>query len=139
MGGRLFQTLANFSLFKCPSIWYLLSYRNFFRLFDFVGGSATRNWRVQTFPLRPRPDLTTLDECLVCEIQNGFKRFFLTVLYRSPSQSNFLCLDKAGRKQSLISMIALLLLQYILEISMPEIQSGGMVILIICTIPSLQN
>ena len=35
-----------------------------------------------------RPNLTTLDECLVCEIQNGSKRFFLTVLYRSPSQSN---------------------------------------------------
>ena len=34
-----------------------------------------------------RPDLTTLDECLVCEIQNVSKRFFLTVLYRSPSQS----------------------------------------------------
>ena len=38
-------------------------------------------------PLALRPDLTTLDECLVCEIQNGSKRFFLTVLYRSPSQS----------------------------------------------------
>ena len=39
-------------------------------------------------PLALRPDLTTLDDCLVCEIQNGSKRFFLTVLYRSPSQSN---------------------------------------------------
>ena len=39
-------------------------------------------------PLALRPNLTTLDECLVCEIQNGSKRFFLTVLYRSPSQSN---------------------------------------------------
>ena len=29
----------------------------------------------------------TLDECLVCEIQTGSKRFFITVLYRSPSQS----------------------------------------------------
>ena len=38
-------------------------------------------------PLTLRPDLTTLDECLVCEIQNGFKRFSLTVLYRSPSKS----------------------------------------------------
>ena len=34
------------------------------------------------------PNLTTLNECrLVCEIQNGSKRFFITVLYRSPSQS----------------------------------------------------
>ena len=39
-------------------------------------------------PLALRPDLTTLDECLVCEIQIGFKRFILIVLYPSPSQSN---------------------------------------------------
>ena len=38
-------------------------------------------------PLSLGPDLTTLDECLVCEIQNGSRRFFLTVLYHSPSQS----------------------------------------------------
>ena len=34
-----------------------------------------------------RPDSTTLDECLVCEIQNGSKLFYLTVLYHSPNQS----------------------------------------------------
>ena len=34
-----------------------------------------------------RPNLTTLDECLVCEIQNNSKHFFITVLYHSPSQS----------------------------------------------------
>ena len=28
------------------------------------------------------------DECLVCEIWNGSKRFFLSVLHHSPSQSN---------------------------------------------------
>ena len=38
-------------------------------------------------PLVIRPNLTALDECFVCEIQNGFKRFIITVLYRSPSQS----------------------------------------------------
>ena len=38
-------------------------------------------------PLALRSDLTTLDECLVCEIQNGSKRFFLTFLHRSPSHS----------------------------------------------------
>ena len=38
-------------------------------------------------PLVLTPNLTTLDECFVCEIQNGSKRFFLTVLYRYPSQS----------------------------------------------------
>ena len=38
-------------------------------------------------PLVLRHDLTTLDECLVCDIQNGSKRFFLTVLYRSPCQN----------------------------------------------------
>ena len=39
-------------------------------------------------PTALRPDLTALDECLVCEIQNGSKRFFLSVLYLSPSQSS---------------------------------------------------
>ena len=34
-----------------------------------------------------RPNLTTLGECLVCEIQNNSKHFFITVLYHSPSQS----------------------------------------------------
>ena len=38
-------------------------------------------------PLVIRPNLTTLDECLVCEIQNGSKCFFITVMHRSPSQS----------------------------------------------------
>ena len=38
-------------------------------------------------PLAIRPNLITLDECLVCEIQNGTKRLFITVLCRSPSQS----------------------------------------------------
>ena len=38
-------------------------------------------------PLALRPNLTALDECLVCEIQNGSKRFFLRVLHLSPSQS----------------------------------------------------
>ena len=39
-------------------------------------------------PLALRPDLTTLDECLVWEIRNGSKRFFLSVLHHFPSQSN---------------------------------------------------
>ena len=34
-----------------------------------------------------RPVFTTLDKYLVCEIQNGSERFFLTVLYSSQSQS----------------------------------------------------
>ena len=38
-------------------------------------------------PLAIRPNLNTLDECLFCGIQNGSKRFFITVLYHSPSQS----------------------------------------------------
>ena len=37
-------------------------------------------------PVVIRPNLTALDQCLVCEIQSGFKRFFITVLYHSPSQ-----------------------------------------------------
>ena len=38
-------------------------------------------------PFAIRPNLTALDGCLVCEIQNGSKRLFITILYRSPSQS----------------------------------------------------
>ena len=33
------------------------------------------------------PNLTTLDEYVVCEIQNGSKRFLVTILHHSPSQS----------------------------------------------------
>ena len=45
LGRRLFQTLTNFSLFECLSIWYFLSYGDFFRLFDFGGESETSNLR----------------------------------------------------------------------------------------------
>ena len=34
-----------------------------------------------------RPNLTALNECLVCETQNGSKRFLITALHCSPSQS----------------------------------------------------
>ena len=108
MSRRLFQTMANFSLFKCPSFWHLLPHQNIFRLFDIVGGSETSNWGNKLFrcnhpsnlqkggvysyfndhlALALRPNLTTLDECLVCEIKNGSRRFFLRVLYLSPSKS----------------------------------------------------
>ena len=40
-------------------------------------------------PLVQRSDLTNLDECIVCELQNSrSKRVFITALYRSPSQSS---------------------------------------------------
>ena len=58
-----------------------------------------------------RTNLTTLDGCLVCEIQNGSNS---SVSFKV--SSNFLCSNKGGRKQSLILMIALLPLQCILEI-----------------------
>ena len=38
-------------------------------------------------PLICKPNLTPLDECLVCELKIGNKKCFITVLYRSPSQS----------------------------------------------------
>ena len=38
-------------------------------------------------PLICKPNLTPLDECLVCELKVGNKKCFITVLYRSPSQS----------------------------------------------------
>ena len=108
MSRRLFQTMANFSLFKYPSFWHLLPHQNIFRLFDIVGGSETSNWGYKLsrcnhpsnlqkggvysyfndhLTLALRPNLTTLDECLVCEIKNGSRRFFLRVLYLSPSKS----------------------------------------------------
>ena len=34
-----------------------------------------------------KPNLTILNECLVCELKAGKKRCFITVLYRSPCQS----------------------------------------------------
>ena len=37
--------------------------------------------------LEKKPELTTLDECLVVEIKVGTNRLCLCVLYRSPSQS----------------------------------------------------
>ena len=37
--------------------------------------------------LLERPDLTFLDECLVCEIKTGSSRTYLCHCYRSPSQS----------------------------------------------------
>ena len=36
-------------------------------------------------PLICKPNLTPLDECLVCELKVGNKKCFITVLYRSPS------------------------------------------------------
>ena len=38
-------------------------------------------------PLISKPNLTSLDECLVCELKIGNRKCFVTVLYRSPSQS----------------------------------------------------
>ena len=38
-------------------------------------------------PLICKPNLTPLDECLVCELKIGNKKCFITVLYRSGDQS----------------------------------------------------
>ena len=38
-------------------------------------------------PLIPKPAMTQLNECLVCELKVNNKKCFITVLYRSPSQS----------------------------------------------------
>ena len=35
-----------------------------------------------------RPGLTSLDECLVCEVKSGTKKLILALLYRSPSQDS---------------------------------------------------
>ena len=38
-------------------------------------------------PLIERPDITCLNECSVCELRFGNKKCFITLLYRSPSQT----------------------------------------------------
>ena len=40
-----------------------------------------------SFPVIRREDLAVLPECIVCEIHLDNKKYFFTVLYRSPSQS----------------------------------------------------
>ena len=42
-----------------------------------------------SFPAKSRPDLVTLPECIVCEVQLDKKKYFFAILYRSPSQSQF--------------------------------------------------
>ena len=108
LGRRLFQALTNFSLFNVHQ-WDIFCLTETFlessissedprltieecKLFRCNDPSNFRRGGVCLYfkdhlPLAIRPSLTTLDECLVCEIQNGSKRFFITVLYRSPSQS----------------------------------------------------
>ena len=49
------------------------------------GGVCT--YYKEHLPLICKPNLTPLDECLVCELKIGNKKCFITVLYRSPSQS----------------------------------------------------
>ena len=41
----------------------------------------------ESFPAKKRSDLEILSECIVCEIQIKRKKYFFSVLYRSPSQS----------------------------------------------------
>ena len=36
--------------------------------------------------VKERPELSSLDECLVCEVNSGTKKIILCLLYRSPSQ-----------------------------------------------------
>ena len=40
-----------------------------------------------SLPSKNRPDLVTLPECVVCEIQLKKKKYFFVVVYRSPSQN----------------------------------------------------
>ena len=39
-----------------------------------------------SLPSKHRPDLVTLPECVVCELQINRKKYFFVVVYRSPSQ-----------------------------------------------------
>lgn len=40
-----------------------------------------------SFPGKSRPDIATLPDCIVCEIQLNRKKYFLATIYRSLSQS----------------------------------------------------
>ena len=40
-----------------------------------------------SLPSKNRPDLVTLPECVVCEIQLNKKKYFFVVIYRSPNQN----------------------------------------------------
>ena len=42
---------------------------------------------IRSLPSKNRPDLVTLPECVVCEIQLNKKKYFSVVIYRSPSQN----------------------------------------------------
>ena len=42
---------------------------------------------MELLPITSKPNLTSLDECLVCELKISNKKYFITALYRSPSQS----------------------------------------------------
>ena len=37
--------------------------------------------------LKRRDDISTLDECIICEIKVGNAKYFLSCMYRTPSQS----------------------------------------------------
>ena len=41
----------------------------------------------ESFPCRRRSDLEILPECIVCEFHINRRKYFLVVLYRSPSQN----------------------------------------------------
>ena len=53
----------------------------------------------------PKPAMTQLTECLVCELKINNKKCFITVLYRSPSQSiETFDFFKKGLQQTIINI-----------------------------------
>ena len=40
-----------------------------------------------SFPATNRPDIVIISECIICEIQLNWKKYFYAIIYRTPSQS----------------------------------------------------
>ena len=57
-------------------------------------------------PLKHRPDLQLIDECIVTEIKIKNKKFFYVLLYRSPSQTREVFLDFTKKLNELLDKLA---------------------------------
>ena len=55
-----------------------------------------------SFPAKSRPDLATLPECIVCEVQLDKKKYFFVILYRSPRLSPGMGSQRIGWRPLLI-------------------------------------
>ena len=59
-----------------------------------------------SFPATNRPDIVTLSECIVCEIQLNRKKYFFATIYRSPSPSTTELVDFMENFELMLSKMA---------------------------------